>query len=382
MVSEVSRVEAIRSACGWSVAPAVSDGLVLLAGGSRGWTEATDGEAGDVPVLQALDAAGERFRLTWPASGREVEPGAATIAPGGDIVLPVYEHDMSLQVLRLSPEGVVVSRDELPDGDPYDIVAFDLASKLRVAVTPLSDEAYLCAWLYRQGRRLGTTYRRWGQRDYQWVSEEWPLFTGDGVVLGANGGRWIGRDLETGSVRWFTEAAGYQPVGAAAGAGVFIAICLSAFERNPGPVPAGEHSVVLALDLRTGRALWEAPVEGLIRSAATGPGGVSVCSELPDGCRCLAVVGGDGDITVTRRLDDAAATVVARTPGLTLVLLGTDRLAAFDHALAPVWTVPVDPPAFGHAARIADNRLTVVAAAINGHRAYLRGHASLQLIEW
>jgi hypothetical protein len=401
VVREVSRVEAIGSACGWSAAPVVSDGLVLLAGGSWGWPEATGGEAGDVPVLQALDAAGERFRLTWPASGREVEPGAVTIAPGGDIVLPVYEHDTSLQVLRLSPDGVVVARDELTDGDPYDIVAFDLASKLRVAVTPLGDQAYLCAWLYRQGRRLGTTYRQWGQRGYRWVSEEWPLFTGDGVVLGANGGRWVGRDLETGSVRWFTEAAGYQPVGAAAGAGAFIAIGLSAVERDRAPGPAGPHSVVLALDPRTGRALWDAPVEGLIRSAATGPGGVSVCAELADGARCLALVGNDGHVSATRRLDDAVATVfgpapdgrpvrggqdaavvVAGSPDLTLVLLGTDRLAAFDQALAPVWTIPVDPPAFGHAARIADNRLTVVAAAIEGHRAYLRGQASLQLIEW
>jgi hypothetical protein len=374
---------------------------VLLAGGSWGWTEATDGEAGGVPVLQALDAAGERFRLTWPASGREVEPGTVTIAPGGDIVVPVYEHDTSLQVLRLSPDGVVVARDELPDGDPYDIVAFDRASKLRVTVTPLSDQDYLCAWLYRQGRRLGTTYRRWGQRDYRWVSAEWPLFTGDGVVIGANGDTWVGRDLETGSVRWFTEAAGYQPVGPAAGAGAFIAIGPSALGPDRAPGPAGPHSVVRALDPRTGRALWEVPVEGLVRSAAAGPGGVSVCAELAGGARCLAVVGNDGHVSATRRLDDAvttaigpapggppvrgaqdAAVVVAGPPDLTLVLLGTDRLAAFDHGLAPVWTIPVDPPAFGHAARIADNRLTVVAAAIEDHRAYLRGQASLQLIEW
>lgn len=126
-----------------------------------------------------------------------------------------------------------------------------------------------------------------------------------------------------------------------------------------------------------------------------------MCAELADGARCLALVGNDGRVSATRRLDDAVATafdpapdgspvrggldaavVVARTPDLTLVLLGTDRLAAFDHALAPVWTIPVGPPAFGHAARIADNRLTVVAAASEGHRAYLRGPASLQLIEW
>jgi hypothetical protein len=53
----------------------------------------------------------------------------------------------------------------LRDGEPDDIVAFDLYSKLRVAVTPLNDEAYLCAWLYRQGRRLGTTYRHWDRPD-------------------------------------------------------------------------------------------------------------------------------------------------------------------------------------------------------------------------
>jgi hypothetical protein len=139
--------------------PVVSDGLALLTGGAAEWPSAgggvISGEESDVPVLQAIDTAGERFRLSWPFSGREIEPGAVTIAPGGDIVLPVYEHDTSLQVLRLSRDGSVVARDELPDNDPYDIIACDVASKLRVAVTPLSDQAYLCAWLYRQGRRSG-----------------------------------------------------------------------------------------------------------------------------------------------------------------------------------------------------------------------------------
>jgi hypothetical protein len=46
------------------------------------------------------------------------------------------------------------------------------------------------------------------------------------------------------------------------------------------------------------------------------------------------------------------------------------------------WTIAVDPPVIGHAARIADNRLTVVTAAVEGRRAYIRGASSLQIIEW
>jgi PQQ-like domain len=224
---------------------------------------------------------------------------------------------------------------------------------------------------------------------------------GDDVVIGTSGRTWVGRDLETGAMRWLTEAAGYQPAGAGTGTGAFIAICLSAFERDRVPVPAGAHSVVLALDPRTGQALWQTPVDGLIRSAATGPGGVSVCAELPDGARYLAVLGNDGNVSAARRLDDTVATgfgratdgrpirvgqdaavVVARTPDKTLVLMTTDRLVAFDHALAPVWTIAVDPPDFGYAARIADNRLAVVTAAAEGCRVYIRGQTGLQIIEW
>jgi hypothetical protein len=138
VVTEVSRVEAIDCAAGWSVVPVISDGLVLLTGGAG---SAIRDAADDVPVLQAIGPEGERFRITWPVSGREIEPGAVTIAPGGDIVFPLYEHDTSLQVLRVSRDGSVVARDELRDAEPYDVVAFDLYSKLRVAVTPLSDQA-------------------------------------------------------------------------------------------------------------------------------------------------------------------------------------------------------------------------------------------------
>jgi outer membrane protein assembly factor BamB len=375
MVTEVSRVEAIDCAAGWSVVPVVSDGLVLLTGGAG---NAIRDAAGDVPVLQAIDKGGERFRITWPISGREIEPGAVTITPSGDIVFPVYEHDTSLQVLRVSRDGSVVARDELRDGEPYDVVAFDLDSKLRVAVTPLSDQAYLCAWLYRQGRRLGTTYRQWGQPDCRWVGEEWPLYVDNDVVIGTNGTTWVCRDLETGTVLWFTEAAGYQPAGA--GGGAFVAIRMNAPGRNGGPVPAGLRSVVLALDPRTGRVLWEAPVDGLIRSAATSPDSVSACAALPDGASCLTVLGNDGEVTATRRLPDAV--VIASAPDRTLVLLGQEWLASFDHALEVSWTIAVEPPALSHAARIGDNGLTAVAAAVEGRRAYLRDKGSLRIIEW
>ena len=360
----VARVKAIGWTCGWSAAPVVSDGLVLLAGGDSGEPRPGGGAAGAVPVVQAVDAAGERFRLTWPASGREIEPGAVTIAPGGDVVLPVYEHDTSLQVLRLARDGRVVARDELPDQDPYDVVAFDTGSKLRVAVTPLSDQAYLCAWLYRQGRRLGTTYRRWQEPGYRWVGEEWPLHVGDDVVIGASDERWVGRDLESGAVRWFTEAAGYQPLGARAGA--FVAIRMS----TAGPT--GERAIVLAMDPRTGQTLWETPVDGVIRSAVTGPRGVSACAERPDGTRCLTEFDAGGEVTATRPAGDDSV-VVAATAGETLAVTGTGLLTAFDGALAPLWTITVEPPALGYAARIADNRLAVVAAPSRRHRAYLRG---------
>jgi len=134
------RFPVIEPKCGWSAAPVVSDDLILLAGGASGQ------ETGDAPILQGIDGAGERFRLSRKVAGREIEPGVVTTTPGGDIVVPVYEHDASLQVMRVRRDGGVRAVDELPDNDPYAIVAFDSRSKLRVAVRALDDDGYLCRW--------------------------------------------------------------------------------------------------------------------------------------------------------------------------------------------------------------------------------------------
>ncbi len=153
-----------------------------------------------------------------------------------------------------------------------------------------------------------------------------------------------------------------------------------ALGRAPPPVRAGERSVVLALDPRTGGTRWEAPAEGVIRSAATGPRGVSVCAERPDGTRHLAELGADGEVVATRPLDSAV--VVAATADATLAMTGPGLLAAFGPALDPLWTIAAEPPELGYAARIADSRLAVVAATVAGHRAYLRGRGHLTTIEW
>lgn len=118
----------------------------------------------------------------------------------------------------------------------------------------------------------------------------------------------------------------------------------------------------------------------MIRSAATGPRGVSACVERPDGSRHLAQLGADGEVTGTRPLDGAV--VVAATADATLAVISPGLLAAFSHALDPLWTIAAEPPDLGYAARIADSRLAVVAASVAGRRAYLRGRGHLTTIEW
>jgi hypothetical protein len=95
----------------------------------------------------------------------------------------------------------------------------------------------------------------------------------------------------------------------------------------------------------------------------------------PPGCTSARVhrrVAGAGD--------DGAA-VVARTAGATHVLTHRDRLVTFDHALAPARAIAADRPVLGHAARTADDQLTVVAADAEGRRAYLRSDGARQVIE-
>jgi hypothetical protein len=232
---------AVGSACGWSATPVLGDGLVLLAGGGQ------DDENGEVALLQGLGEDGERFRVTRVAQGRSLEPAAPALLPDGDIALAVYEPDASLQVCRVSRRGEVVARDELPD-DPYDVIAADLYSKLRVAVAAAGPDGYLSAWLYRQGRRQGTTWRRWGAADTGWRSDEWLLHAGADWVLGAtphprrprddenpwpyrlHQEQWVCRDVVTGAERWRTDGTGKIVAGMLGAA--LVAVDLSAGERE------------------------------------------------------------------------------------------------------------------------------------------------------
>lgn len=391
------RFPVIESKCGWSAAPVVSDDLILLAGGASGQ------DVGEMPILQAIDADGERFRLTRKTSGREIEPGEISTTPGGDIVFPVYEHDTSLRVVRVRRDGRVRTIDELPDDDPYDVVAYDVGSKLRVAVRAVDDDGYLCSWLYRQGRRQGITYRRWGQPRYLWTSEEWLLYASGDTVVGATSpdyGRpgpaqsWVGRDVATGATRWFADAGGYVLAGRAGDA--LIAVDLAAFDRTD----RGEHrhdyvssardTGIHSIDLATGDRRWSSLVPGRAHSAAVGPDGVSVCAEsADDGTWRVHHLGLDGAYEGVTPLGGHAC-VVARTAEYTLALVEGQWLMALDNpgggrrpGPAEPWTIPIPLGGLApsYAARVADMRLDTVPITLAGSRCHLRGTDSLQIIE-
>jgi hypothetical protein len=394
------RYPVIESKCGWSAAPVVSDDLILLTGGAGGQ------EVGEAPILQAIDRDGERFRLSRKASGREIEPGEISTTPGGDIVFPVYEHDTSLQVMRVRRDGSVRAVDELPDDDPYDIVAYDIGSKLRVAVRALDDDGYLCSWLYRQGRRQGITYRIWGEERYRWSSDEWLLHASGDTVVGATSpdyGRpgpaqtWVGRNATTGAARWSADTGGYVLAGRAGDA--LIAVDLASFDRTD----RGEHDYeyasaardtgVHAIDLVTGDRRWNSLVPGRAHSAAVGPTGVSVCAEsADDGTWRVHHLGLDGTYEGVTPLGGHAC-VVARTAEFTLALVEGQWLMALDNpganpgaqAPGPIepWTIPIPLGGLApsYAARVADMRLDTVPITLAGSRCHLRGIGSLQVIE-
>jgi hypothetical protein len=391
------RFPVIESKCGWSAAPVVSDDLILLAGGASGQ------DVGEAPLLQAIDADGERFRLTRKASGREIEPGEISTTPGGDIVFPVYEHDTSLRVVRVRRDGGVRTIDELPDEDPYDVVANDVGSKLRVAVRAVDDDGYLCSWLYRQGRRQGITYRRWGRERYLWSSEEWLLYACGDTVVGATSpdyGRpgpaqsWVGRDVATGATRWFLDTGGYVLAGRSGDA--LIAVDLAAFdrtdrgERDHDFVASARDTGVHAIDLATGTRSWSSLVPGRAHSAAVGPDGVSVCAEsADDGTWRVHHLGLDGTYEGVTPLGGHAC-VVARTAEFTLALVEGQWLMALDNpgagrrpGPAEPWTIPIPLGglASSYAARVADMRLDMVPITLAGSRCHLRGVDSLQIIE-
>jgi hypothetical protein len=390
------RFPAIESKCGWSATPVVSDDLILLAGGASGQ------ERGDAPILQAIEGTGERFRLSRRATGREIEPGPISTTPGGDIVLPVYEHDTSLRIMRVRRDGVVRAVDELPEDEPYDIVAYDVGSKLRVAVKALDEEGYLCSWLYRQGRRQGITYRLWGREGYLWSGEEWLLHASGDTVVGVTSPdyeragpaqRWVGRDPATGASRWFLDATGYVLVGPAGDA--LIAVDLASFdrtdrgERDHGYVSSARDTGVHAIDLATGDRSWSSPVPGRVHSAAVGPDGVAVCAEsAEDGTWRVHHLGLDGTYEGVTPLGGHAC-VVARTAEHTFALVEGQWLMALDNpgVAGPVpaepWTIPIPLGGLApsYAARVADMRLDTFPITMAGSRCHLRGIDSLQIIE-
>jgi hypothetical protein len=92
----------------------------------------------------------------------------------------------------------------------------------------------------------------------------------------------------------------------------------------------------------------------------------------------VTTLGPHGSVTATRTLTEA--TVIEAGPDLILVLT-QDELQAFDQSLVPWWSIAVDPPAVGYAARVADG-LAVVGVTVAGRRACLRSDTSLQIIEW
>lgn len=389
------RFPAIESKCGWSAAPVVSDDLILLTGGASGQ------ETGEAPILQAIDAAGERFRLSRKAGGREIEPGEISTTPGGDIVLPVYEHDRSLLVMRVGRDGMVHAMDELPDDGPYDVVADDTRSKLRVAVRPVGDEGYLCSWLYRQGRRQGITYRVWGQDRHLWTSEEWLLHASGDTVVGVTrpdyerpgpAQRWVGRDAATGAARWFADTGGYVLAGCAGD--VLIAVDLAAFDRTDRGdrdyeyVTAARETGIHAIDLATGARRWSSVVPGRVNSAAIGPDGVSVCAEsLYDGTWRVHHLRLDGASEGVSPLGGHVC-VVARTAEFTFALVEGQWLMALanpgaaDPGPDEPWTIPIPLGGLApsYAPRVADMRLDTVPITLAGSSCYVRGVDSLQII--
>jgi hypothetical protein len=390
-----ARYPVIESKCGWSAAPVVSDDLILLTGGASGQ------QTGEAPILQALDGDGERFRLSREAAGREIEPGEISTTPGGDIVLPVYEHDTSLRVMRVGRDGGVRTVDELSDDDPYDIVANDMRSKLRVSVTPQGDDGYLCSWLYRQGRRQGSTYRIWGRDRPLWTSDEWLLHASGDTVVGATSPdydrpgpaqRWVGRDAVSGTTRWLIDTGGYVLAGRAGD--VLIAVDLAAFDRtdrggDQEHVPRARDSGIHAIDLATGGLSWSTAVPGRVHSAAVGPDGISACAEsAEDGTWRVHHLGLDGTYEGLTPLGGHVC-VVARTAEFTLALVEGQWLMALENpgstipAPAEPWTIPIPLGGLApsYAARVADMRLDTVPITLAGSRCYLRGTDSLQIIE-
>lgn len=391
-----ARYPVIESKCGWSASPVVSEDLILLTGGASGQ------ETGDAPILQAIDGSGERFRLSRAAGGREIEPGEISTTPGGDIVLPVYEHDTSLLVMRVGRDGEVRTVDRLRDDDPYDIVGRDARSKLRVAVRPMGDEAYLCSWLYRQGRRQGITYRVWGSDRYLWTSEEWLLHASGGTVVGTTppdyerpgpAQRWVGRDVATGAPRWCIDTGGYVLAGRSGDA--LIAVDLAAFdrtdrgERDYEYVTTARDSGVHAIDVTTGTHRWSSLVPGRVHSAAIGPDGVSVCAEsAEDGTWRVHHLGLDGAYQGVTPLGGHVC-VVARTAEFTFALVEGQWLMALDNpgvggpGPEEPWTIPIPLGGLApsYAARVADMRLDTVPITLAGSHCFLRGTDSLQIIK-
>jgi hypothetical protein len=323
--------ETIVPEYGWpdAMRPVPAGSLVLLACGGGYARQLSPSR---LPVLVALDAqtGAERFRVDVPNQGRDVAAGLPLVQPDGHILLPVYQHDCWLKVLRIDPTGSIVREDELGQDDGCDrrhdlrLIAFDVGIKLRLApLAPGPTESYLISWRYRGSRFYWIEYRNPSDAISGWASAEWMLGTTPSAVVGEtiprDGAQLVVRRKTTGEKLWTASLAERTVVGVQ-DEGIWlldhsrrarefaqredvileevvdvVGLTQEELDLHYQNHPLQCPSDIILLDPGTGREQWRTEVPGAILNSQTGPGGLCALSAKEDGQGRLWYIGLQGD---------------------------------------------------------------------------------------
>lgn len=297
-----------RAQAAWGAAPLLDPhGLAVVGGGVP-----VDDR---VPLLAMVDLDGGNYRLVeWtPPEGTDlVEVGTPRRVSDATCLVPVYAHDRSLHVLRVDPDGSILTDDQLGGGWPPD--PDEGPTSMWLAVVPVGRDHYLVSWAHR-GQPEATT-ALYGPRSDR------PVWSHSGrlvqraarfaiTVTVGDAPRIAAHDALTGKARWSVDAR-YRLV---AGANrrllvvveltghataeaaklrlereflrggldeATVAARLTEIDRQRA---APESTRVLAFSMESGDMVWSTHVEGQVLDAQVGREDTWVWSAHADQCR-------------------------------------------------------------------------------------------------
>lgn len=305
--------EVIPTYADWVAMPSFGNGQIAVVG-SGDCQQRENENVVPVSVLQVLAETGDTvFRFeSHGLDGQPIETSNLCVDLDGNYMLAIYEHNVCVRLVRVSPTGQPLQSSSIEEGDPF--VAWDVGTKLMLTLLPDSNSRFLLSWMYRQVREFGTYLRSHHGAAPIWQCPERLVGASDSRIVGVetprDGAAIVCRSREDGAEAWRASFLDYIVAGVTSDALVVVDRSAQLIDRQ-----ASEKRLIECADKRQQRgeisekeqeAQWQEALDYLPHVPAT----VRVLS-LADGSeRWSQAIDGDVLDIVT---DEAGLSVLGST---------------------------------------------------------------------